>query len=133
MSFNPVYDVSNIKGIEKVTVLDNWQPSDTNGHAKEIDISKYNKLYVVVDKNNLDAEIMLFFRIARNAWQKVWDGESWKDGELVTISEKEQGVFHINSIVPFLNEIVSDKIVIRYQSNKVTTGTLGIFLYGVRY
>ena len=130
MSFSPVYVTNPKPKIEKITPVNAVALTGTNAQAFTADISKYSKIWVVA-QSGCDADIDLRFRTHLPNHNKIWNGSDWEINDTVILPSNDLGVFHINTALPHLNDLVSESLMIRVASKTTATkGTVTVVIYG---
>lgn len=130
MSFSAVYVTNPKPKIEKITPLNAVTLTGTNAQAFTADISKYKKIWVVA-QSGCDADIDLRFRTILPNHNRVWNGASWEINDTVILPSNDPGVFHINTALPHLNDLISDSLMIRVAAKSTATkGTVTVIIYG---
>ena len=130
MSFQAVHVTNPKPKIEKITPLNAVALTGTNAQSFTADISKYKKIWVIA-QSGCDAEIDLRFRTLLPNNSKLWNGSSWEVNDTVILPSNDTSVFHINTALPHLNNLISDSLIIRVAAKSTTTkGTVTVIVYG---
>lgn len=130
MPFSPVFVVNPQKKIEKISPIDNLTLTSTNAQVFTVDISKYRKIWIIA-KSTHDADIDIRFRLLENVNHKAFNGSDWEIQDTVILPKSDSSVFHINTALPYLTEVISTNLNIRVAAKTVpTSGALTITIFG---
>lgn len=130
MGFSPVYVTNPKSKIEKMTPVNDVSLEGTNAQAFTVDVSKYRKIWMVA-QSGCDAEIDLRIRTLLPNMNKVWNGSAWEANDTVVIPSNDTSVFHINTALPHINDLISDSLILRVAAKTAPTkGTVTITIFG---
>lgn len=131
MAFNLVYSVNPTPKI--VSKVEYDEKLNLGNHfLKTIDVSKYSRVQYFI-QNLSETDLKIHVRYSNeNKSHHLFDGEKWVQNDEIIIPGGTQFVYCLNTVFPFLDELVTDKISFRLQHTKSVeqTGNVKITIKG---
>jgi hypothetical protein len=130
MSFTVAYIANPRDKIEQITPVNNLELRSTTAQVFNVDIGKYKKIWVVA-KSSHDADVEIRIRLTENVHNRIWNGENWEINDTVVLPANTSGTFHLNTALPYLNDLISTNIMFRIAALETpSTGELSISIFG---
>ncbi len=132
MGFEVVQVVNPRPKVISEVVINQHRPDATNALYQTIDVSKYRtKEFFLV--NLTDSDLIVHVRYSgENKGHMLFNGSNWFNNDEITIPGGTQAIYCLNTVFPYLNEVVTDKIGIRLQTKKTVAnnGVINLTLKG---
>ncbi|MFS8652612.1 MAG: hypothetical protein FWJ66_11985 [Caldibacillus sp.] len=120
--------------IEELVPVNSVAFTDTEARYFDADVSRYKKLYIYV-RNSHNVNVDVEIRVKDGLISRVWNSDTKKfetSFGLRVVLDPFAGYYLLNTGMPLLNEIITDRISVRIQCLETPTqGSITVKIVGI--